>query len=110
MNMTNHADTRTPEQIEREVAALEHRRALAAKMRAMLESVGLPYKQVQCYGSQIVITSHCRATAERWAMLLAKFATVKRAALKCLDDAKENKGTCLRPTKVEVWRTYAVIE
>ena len=103
-------EERTPEQVEKEVAVHRERKALADKMRATLEKTGLPYKEIQVYGSQIVITSHCRDTAERWAMLLARFATVKRAARECLDDAKENKGTCLRPTKVKVWRTWAVIE
>jgi len=78
-------------------------------MKQKLESVGLPYKEVQCYGRQIVITSHCRDTAEKWAHLLSKFSTF-RGITECLDDTKENKGTCLLPTKVKVWRTFAAIQ
>lgn len=102
-------DERTPEERDAEMAAHRERKAVTDKIRATLERVGLPYKEIQVYGSQIVITSHCRETAERWAGLVAKFATVRRAALECADDAKVNKGTCLRPTKVKVWRTYAVM-
>jgi hypothetical protein len=79
-------------------------------MKAQLENAGIPYKQIDVYGSQIVITSWCEASAIRWSKLLRRFARVRKDALKCLDDAKENKGTCLNPSVVKVWRTYAVIE
>jgi hypothetical protein len=85
-------------------------RELSKRIKAALERVGLPYKKIDCYGGQIVITSHCRDTAEKWSMVLARFAKVKKAALESVDNAVENKGTVLRPTMVKVWRTYAVIE
>ena len=80
----------------------------AEKMQAKLAELPLPSKEIRCYGRQIVITSHCRDTAEKWAHVLSRFSTV-RGIVKALDDAKENKGTCLRPTKVTVWRTFAAI-
>jgi hypothetical protein len=85
-------------------------RELAKKMQAKLEGLGLPYKEIKVFGSQIHITSHCRDTAERWASLLSKFAKVYCPAKESLQEAKENKGTVLRPTMVKVWLTGARIE
>lgn len=77
-------------------------------MAAKLAKCGIPHKEIECYGSQIVITSHCRDTADKWASLLAKFATV-RCVVEALDYAKENKFGSLNPTTVKVWRTFAHI-
>lgn len=81
---------------------------LNAAMKAKLEAAGIPYKAIECYGSQIVVTSWCRDSAARWASLLAKFATV-RGTIETLDDAKVNRNTVLLPSKVRVWRTFARI-
>lgn len=77
-------------------------------MKERLEQVGIPFKAIECYGSQIVITSWCRESAERWAGLLGRFAKV-RGITHSVDYAKENKNTVLRPSTVEVWRTFARI-
>lgn len=77
-------------------------------MKATLEKAGLPFKAIQCYGNQIVVTSHCSDTANKWASLLAKFATV-RAVVKSLDEAVVQRGTCLNRTYVNVYRTFAAI-
>ena len=82
---------------------------LQTRMKASLESTGLPFKEIQVYGRQIVVTSHCRDTADKWASLLGQFAKV-RGTTKSLDYAKENKGTCLLPTVVQVYRTFAAIQ
>lgn len=79
------------------------------QMKAKLEQAGIPYKQIECYGSQIVITSHCEKTARRWAFLLSHFSRV-RGVIKALDDAQVNKGSVLCPSTVVVWRTFARIE
>lgn len=79
-----------------------------ARIKATLGKLGIPAKQIDCYGSQIVVTSQSRDTADRWALALGKFATVK-GTLESLDDGAENKNTVLRPTTVKVWRTYATI-
>ena len=78
-------------------------------MQSRLESLPIPHKEIQVYGQQIVITSHCRDTADKWAQTLAMFAKVK-GITESLDYAKENKGTCLLPTVVKVWRTFATIQ
>lgn len=84
-------------------------RTLQERMRETLAGCGLPHKQIECYGSQIVVTSQCRDTAAKWATLLAKFAKV-RGTIETLDDAVVNRNTVLKPSKVRVWRTFAVIQ
>lgn len=77
-----------------------------AKMKATLEASGLPYKEVECYGSQIVVTCWSRDAADRWALLLARFAKFL-GITQSVDYAKEDRGTCLLPTTVDVWRAFA---
>ena len=78
------------------------------RMQEKLEGLGIPFKSIHCYGSQIVITSLCETTARKWASIIAKFSTV-RGITKSMEDAKENSNTVMNPTKVTVWRTFAVI-
>lgn len=80
-----------------------------AKMKATLERSGIPHKEIRCYGSQIVVTSWSDDAARQWASLLAPFAKVSAAAFPSYDEAKENKGTCLKPSMVKVWRTFATV-
>lgn len=61
------------------------------KLKAALEQAGLPYKQIECYGSQIVITAHSQDSAIKWGLLLARFAKVRRAGLEALDEAVEQR-------------------
>lgn len=82
---------------------------LQRAMRTRLESLGLPYKQVEVYGSQIVITCASFDAANRWAPVLAKFATVKRAALQSIDYLKADEHLSNRRRTIKVWRTYATI-
>ena len=82
--------------------------ALQERMRATLVRAGIPHKEIQCYGEQIVITAWSRDAAEKWAALLATFAKV-RGLIKSIDYAKENKNTMLKPSTVEVWRVFARI-
>lgn len=78
------------------------------RMTARLETVGLPYKEIRCYGAQIVVTAWSRAAAEKWASVLGHFSKV-RGVIQSYDNAKENKGTMLKPSMVTVWRVFARI-
>ena len=80
-----------------------------AQIRATLLKAGLPYKSLDVYGSQIVVTTWSMDAARQWSSLLATFATVRKTGLQSIDYAKENKGTVLKPTTLNVYRTYAVI-
>ncbi len=78
------------------------------RMKAKLESCGIPAKRVDVYGSQIMITAWSRGAAEKWASLLSRFAKVSRV-IESMDYAKENKNTVLLPSAVKVWRVGATI-
>lgn len=78
------------------------------KMKATLEKAGIPFKAVACYGNQIVITSYSLDAANKWAALLGSFAKV-RGITESYDEAVKNNGTCLKPTMVHVYRTFARI-
>jgi hypothetical protein len=77
-------------------------------MAAKLAEAGIPSKEIRCYGAQIVITAWSRDAADKWADLLAKFATV-RGVVRSRDDAKVNRNTMLKPSTVEVWRVFAKV-
>lgn len=81
---------------------------IQGKMKALLEKLPIPSKEISVYGSQIVITSFSRDAAEKWAITLSEFSMV-RAVVESRDDAKENKNTTLLPSTVKVWRTFATI-
>jgi len=78
------------------------------RIKATLAKSGIAYKHIDCYGSQIVITSWSKDAAQKWTSLLSKFAIV-RGNTESLDEAVENKGTSLRPTMIPVFRTFARI-
>ena len=77
-------------------------------MAVKLSEAGIPYKSIECYGTQIVITSHSRETADRWAMLLGKFAKV-RGVTRALDEVKGQSAGCSYPKMTTVWRTFAAV-
>lgn len=81
---------------------------LQDQMKATLKKTGLPYKEIEVYGRQIVVTCWSRDAADKWSHLLARFAKV-RGITHDMDEAKQNKGTVMRPTMIEVWRTFAAI-
>ncbi len=77
-------------------------------MQAKLSTLGIPAKDIHCYGSQIVITAWGQDAAHKWASVLAKFSKVK-AMRECFDYNQENKNTCLLPSSHKVWRVWATI-
>lgn len=81
---------------------------IQAQIKATLAKAGIPSREIEVYGSQIVITSACRDTAQKWGELLGKFAKV-RGIVETIDEAKVQKGTCLNRTYVKVWRTFAAM-
>lgn len=84
--------------------------SIADELRAKLEQTGLAYREIQCYGRQIVVTTKGEATAREWASLLSKFSTV-RGIVPSMDRHKSpTKGTNLNPQMVKVWRVFAAIQ
>ena len=76
------------------------------KMQAKLKQVGLPYKQIEVYGRQIVITTHSRSAAEKWALTLSPKVAKLRGITENYDRAKKNKNTVMLPTRVKVYRAF----
>ena len=72
------------------------------RLQAKLESLGLPYKEIKVYGSQIMVTAWGEATANKWHSILSKF-TTSRCPVRSVDYNKVNEGTCLLPSTHEVW-------
>jgi len=79
------------------------------RMKDRLQRLGIGYREVQVYGSQIVITCISHDTAERWAMTLARFAKV-RGIVKSIDyHQSPTRGTVLSPQVIPVFRVFATI-
>jgi hypothetical protein len=76
---------------------------------AKLLELPIPRRQIDVYGSRIVVTCRGESSARKWATVLARFAKVEAVALRSLDLAKKNKNTVITPSRVRVYRTYAVI-
>lgn len=79
------------------------------QMKATLEKAGLPFKRIEVYGSQIVVTTVARDSANRWAQLLAQFSKV-RGITESLDekhDATHGTPPSLKYTRVH--RVFAAI-
>jgi hypothetical protein len=81
-----------------------------AQMKAKLAQAGIAYKEISCYGRQIVVTSWSRDAADSWAQLLGQFAKV-RAVIEALDERHDAKPGALGGRKyVPVFRTFAALE
>lgn len=80
----------------------------AEKIKAMLARIGIGTHEVKAYGSQLTIECLSRNTADSAARIIGQAFKI-RGIVEALVDAKENKGTCLQPTKRRVWRLYACV-
>lgn len=74
------------------------------RMKAKLEESGITNRKIEVYGRQIVVTAASRKVADKWVGLLDLFCRKVRGPVRCLDQAKINRGTVLRPTMIRVWR------
>ena len=79
------------------------------QIQALLKKSGIPAKEIQVYGSQIVITAWSLQAANKWASLIAKFATLRGGVLATTEDDKVNTNTVMKPSFHKVWRVYARI-
>lgn len=79
-----------------------------ARLKAKLEQLAIPFVEIACYGSQITVECASHDTARKWVSTLQQFATY-RGTVETVKDLKENRGTCLLPTKRKIWRVYAAV-
>lgn len=78
------------------------------KIKAKLESLNIPHKKIEVYGSQIVITVVGYDTAIKWKGILSRFTTTQRM-VKTLIENKVNTGGVLRPSKHKGYLVGATI-
>ncbi len=78
-------------------------------LKAKLETVGLPYKAIQVYGSQIVVTTVALDSANRWSRLLGKFCKV-RGITESLGEKQDSfHGTPPSEKYTRVHRVFATV-
>lgn len=77
------------------------------KMQAGLEALGLPFKEIKCYGSQIMVTAISEGTARKWHSVLFGLSPERLRMGEGLDYNKENRNSVLVPTAHKVWRVWA---
>ena len=87
------------------------------KMEMLLSKAGIPHKEIRVFGSQILVTCYSPDAAEKFALLVGCFATV-RGVVRSFDYLKDQKGAYERqknPGLVKnvftepVWRMSAYI-
>jgi hypothetical protein len=83
--------------------------ALQDQMKATLETLGIPAKEVKCYGSQIMITCWGEPAARKFAHVLNRFCSKVTGPKESIDYNQVNEGTCLRPTTHKVWLVWGTI-
>jgi hypothetical protein len=79
------------------------------RIQQLLAKSGIAYKEIKVYGSQIVITAWSLEAANKWAMLITRFAKV-RGVIESRDDNKVNTNTVMLPDFHRVWRVFGVID
>lgn len=79
------------------------------KIKAKLETLGIPFRSIEVYGSQIMVTCASRDAAIKWATVLGKFARVRGAAVKSIDYLKADTDLPNARRTVDVWRTGATV-
>lgn len=76
-----------------------------ATMKTKLESLGIGYETLKVYGTigcNVIITCKSMKTAQKWqSILMTIFAGAKVSLVPTIWEAKENKGTVLRPTMID---------
>lgn len=80
--------------------------ALNAQMQSRLNVAGLPFESIRVFGAircNVHVTCVSRATADKWSQLLAQVFSTTPTITRHVWDAKENHGTCMRPTKRNGW-------
>ncbi len=81
---------------------------LQKQMKDKLESLGLPYKKIKVYGTQITVECISLDSIEKWRAILAKFCKI-RGIVEDTVENQVNKNTVLLPTRHKVHRLYAQI-
>jgi hypothetical protein len=84
-------------------------KTLQETLKAKLEMLDIPYKDINVYGKRIVITTFGREAADKWIATISPQIAQFKDIIESVDYAKENKQTSLNPSAIKVWRVYFVI-
>lgn len=77
-----------------------------AQMQSKFINAGIPFNSIRVFGvirCNVHVVCVSRATADKWAQLLAQVFSTTPTITGHVWDAEENRGTCLRPTKRSGW-------
>ena len=72
------------------------------KLQVKMESLSLPRKSIRVIGASVIVTCHSPAAAEKWALLMTRFMTV-RGIRETWEYASVNTQSNLCASKVKVW-------
>lgn len=79
----------------------------SARFEKLFRAGGVKFKQVEAFGSQVIVTCWSREAAEKVARLLQLGSFTVRGVVESVDYNAKNEGTCLTPTTHHVWRVGA---
>ena len=74
-------------------------------MKSKLETLGLPFVEIEVFGSQILITCKCRESANRWTGVVKQFATLRGVAPG--QNMVKDTADIARHRYYDVWRVHA---
>ncbi len=80
------------------------------RLAAILKAGGIATKEVNVFGLHCIVTCWCDESARKVGHLLQAGGWTIKGPIRSIDYAKENKGTCLLPTRVDVWRMFGRLE
>lgn len=83
------------------------------KIKEKLEELNIAYEKIDVFGASrlnIHVACKSRNTADKWIVALSfAFKGAKIGVVKTSWEAKNNKGTCLLPTKIDGYRVHLVL-
>lgn len=79
----------------------------AEKINNLFVMAEIPFKRVDCYGSQVVVVCWSRDAAEKVASILSRATFKIRGIVKSRDYNKENKKLLANPSTHEVYKVFA---
>lgn len=79
------------------------------RLEGLLNEIGIKFKEIQCYGQQVVITCWSQGEAEKAATVLKKGSFKIRGIIKSLDENKnQSKRKTIHKTYHTVYKVFAM--
>lgn len=84
---------------------MEDEMTAQARMEALLKKSGLPAKEIKVFGSQIIVTCFSRDAADKWALLISRFAKV-RGPVESIEVLKDQHAAYARANNPGLVKTF----